>query len=92
MHGTADESPSVCTQLSFNRVKELLSSSKNTSFLSLPQYWMVYQEFADRRDNHSVASLQDKSYVELLDTLTTDLLGSQHTDIENRDTKSFSGS
>ena len=59
----------VCSQISFKDVKALLASSCNTSFMTLPQYWIAYEEFASRRDEFALKSLRDKTYVELLDTV-----------------------
>lgn len=59
----------VCSQISFKDVKALLASSRNTSFMTLPQYWIAYEEFASRRDEFVLKSLRDKTYVELLDTM-----------------------
>jgi hypothetical protein len=55
--------------LSYQDVKELLKSSTNTSFMSLKQYWEVYNELSHLNDTHFLARLRDKNYVELLDTL-----------------------
>lgn len=55
--------------ISFHEVKALLKGSNNTSFLSLPQYWRVYKELKARNDVYSLKSMQDKTYVELLDTV-----------------------
>ena len=61
--------PEVCSQISFRDVQALLESSRNTSFMSLPQYWMAYQEFASQHDEFALKSLRDSHYVELLNTV-----------------------
>ena len=66
------ETGQVCSYILFQEVKELLKGSKNTSCMTLPQYWQVYGEFAARNMNHAISSLQDKQYVELLDTIIYD--------------------
>ena len=58
--------------LTYLEVKDLLKSSKNTSFMTLPQYWRVYQEFRPRNDKISLTSRRDKTYVELLNTVIFD--------------------
>ena len=59
----------VCSQISFKDVKALLASSRNTSFMTLPQYWIAYEEFASRGHELALKSLRDNHYVELLDTV-----------------------
>ena len=59
----------VCSQISFEDIKALLALSRNTSFMTLPQYWIAYKEFTSRRDKFALRSLRDKIYVELLDTV-----------------------
>ncbi|KAK6502687.1 hypothetical protein TWF506_003265 [Arthrobotrys conoides] len=67
-YGEAGETENVHCQLSYIKVKDLLQSSNNTSFMSLPMYWKAYHEFKALRDRHSLASLRSKTYVEVLDT------------------------
>ena len=50
-------------------VKEILKTSSNTSFLSLKQYWEVYEELAQLDDTYFISRLRDRDYVELLDGL-----------------------
>lgn len=67
-YGFADETAEI-SRLSFVEAKTALAKSSNTSFMSLPQYWKVYEEFNSRNDNFVVKSLRDKTHVELLDTI-----------------------
>ena len=58
----------VCSQISLRNVKQLLANSNNALFMTLPQYWRAYEEFASRRDVVAIKSMREKKYVELLDT------------------------
>jgi len=72
MYSCSGESQSavVKSNVSFEDTKVLLRASKNTSFLSLPEYWRVYAEF--KGPNSAImTSLADKTFVELLDTTIT---------------------
>jgi len=55
--------------LLYQEVKEILKDSMNTSFMSLKQYWEVYNELSNLNDKQFLSRLRDKNYVELLDTL-----------------------
>lgn len=55
--------------LSFEDVKKLLHCSANTSFMTLQQYWGVYEELSELNDTHFLEMLRDREYVELLDTV-----------------------
>lgn len=59
----------VKSSMSYAGVKELLHPSRNTSFMSLSDYWKVYHELASRKDAHALRSLRDSTHVELLDTI-----------------------
>ncbi len=66
--------------LSYQDVKELLKDSTNTSFMSLKQYWEVYNELSHLNNKHFLSRMRNKSYVELLDTLIknkNEILGEQ---------------
>jgi hypothetical protein len=66
--------------LSYQDVKELLKDLTNTSFMSLKQYWEVYNELSHLNDKHFLSTMRDKIYVELLDTLIknkNEILGEQ---------------
>ncbi|KAE9370191.1 hypothetical protein N431DRAFT_426614 [Stipitochalara longipes BDJ] len=66
--------------LPYQDVKGLLKNSTNTSFMSLKQYWEVYNELSHLNDKHFLSRLRDKTYVELLDTLIenkNEVLGEQ---------------
>ncbi|GAP92259.1 hypothetical protein SAMD00023353_7600010 [Rosellinia necatrix] len=54
--------------ISFYDVQELLHGT-STSFLSLQQYWELYEECTALGDAVMLKSLRDKKYVELLDTI-----------------------
>ncbi|KAK4631164.1 hypothetical protein CLAFUW4_03783 [Fulvia fulva] len=56
----------VESNLSFQEVKSTMTSTTETSFLTLPEYWKVYREFEKRPE--VLKSLTDSRYVELLDT------------------------
>lgn len=58
-----DEKPDTKTGISFEDVKALLYRKTETSFMSLPQYWKVYQECESFKDTVTLRSLR-----ELLDT------------------------
>ena len=60
------------TQLSFRKAKKILAESTNTSLMTLPQYWQVYEEFNGQNMTHMVQSLRDEVNVELLDTVIYD--------------------
>ncbi|KAI1422157.1 hypothetical protein F5Y12DRAFT_786959 [Xylaria sp. FL1777] len=57
--------------ISFDDVQELLRDT-STSFLSLQQYWEVYEECTALKDAVMLRSLRNKEYVELLDTVIYD--------------------
>ncbi|KAL9123910.1 MAG: hypothetical protein Q9217_006706 [Psora testacea] len=70
----------VCLRLSYRDAKRLLLSSSNTSFMTLPQFWQVYEEFTNKHYCHAIRSLEDTKHVELLDTLIFDRTSVQHGD------------
>ena len=57
------------SRLSFRETRLLLSRSRNVDFMSLPQYWMVLDEFGSLNNDHIIKSLRDDENVELLDTI-----------------------
>ncbi|KAK6330807.1 hypothetical protein TWF718_003006 [Orbilia javanica] len=72
-YGEVGESEHVRCQLSYQKVKDLLQGSNNTSFMSLPMFWKAYHEFEALGDRHSLGSLRSKTFIEILDTYLTHL-------------------
>ncbi|EFQ30439.1 hypothetical protein CGRA01v4_09981 [Colletotrichum graminicola] len=68
-YGDSLENRPPTTFMSYDDVKALLANQTNTSFMSLQQYWKVYRERLALADKHSLQSLRDSNFVELLDTV-----------------------
>ncbi|KAL7797735.1 hypothetical protein V8C43DRAFT_313887 [Trichoderma afarasin] len=54
----------------------------NTSFMSLKQYWEVYQECVELHDTVMLKSLRNRNYVEFLDTVIRQGRWVMHGDLE----------
>ncbi|KAL7930848.1 hypothetical protein V8C35DRAFT_324056 [Trichoderma chlorosporum] len=68
--------------LTFENIKNRLAGQRNTSFMSLKQYWQVYQECVELHDTVMLKSLRDRNFVELLDTVIRQGRWVTHGDLE----------
>lgn len=68
--------------LTFENIKSRLAGQRNTSFLSLKQYWELYQECVELHDTIMLKSLRNRNYVEFLDTVIRKGRWVMHGDLE----------
>jgi inorganic pyrophosphatase/exopolyphosphatase len=67
IYGEPGDEKFVRAELSYQDAKALLRSS-SVRMLDLAEYWIAYKEFVQRGHAYAVRSLENKQYVELLDT------------------------
>ncbi|PNP59490.1 hypothetical protein THARTR1_00980 [Trichoderma harzianum] len=63
-------------------IKSRLAGQRNTSFMSLKQYWQVCQECVELHDTIMLKSLRNRNYVEFLDTVIRQGRWVMHGDLE----------
>ena len=72
VYGPPGTEHNVCAGLSYLNVERLLFRSMQTSMLTLPAYWKVYQHFESCGLTYAMDSLRHPQFVELLDTIIFD--------------------